>query len=93
RLSYFNVYGLAPGTKSYIGLPTDQAIVLVAAVMLLDGPLGRDPFPITLYVSAMAIVALMVSPLRIPKLAGGPYLLFNALAFGVAAAHAWRLFN
>jgi phosphatidylserine synthase len=93
RLSYFNVYGLAPGTKSYIGLPTDQAIVLVAAVMLLDGPLGRDPFQITLYVSAMAIVALMVSPLRIPKLVGTPYLLFNALAFGVAAAHAWRLIN
>jgi len=44
-------------------------------------------------VSAMAIVALMVSPLRIPKLVGAPYLLFNALAFGVAAAHAWRLFN
>jgi CDP-diacylglycerol--serine O-phosphatidyltransferase len=93
RLSYFNVYGLAPGTTSYIGLPTDQAIVLVAAVMLLDGPLSRGPFQITLYVSAMAIVALMVSPLRIPKLVGAPYLLFNALAFGVAAAHAWRLIN
>jgi len=35
----------------------------------------------------------MVSPLRIPKLVGAPYLLFNALAFGVAAAHAWRLIN
>ena len=91
RLSYFNVNGLAGGATHYVGLPTDQAIVAFAAVMLLDAPLGRDVFPIVLYGSAMAIVALMVSPLRIPKLTGVWFYAINGLAFAIAALHAVRL--
>lgn len=91
RLSYFNVHGLDETTTRYVGLPTDQAIVAFAAVMLLDGPLDRGLFQIVLYAGAMGIVALMVSSLRIPKLTGTSFYAFNALAFSIAAAHAVRL--
>ena len=90
RLSYFNVHGLDEGATRYVGLPTDQVIVAFAAVMLLDGPLGRELFPLVLYGSAMALVALMVSPLRIPKLTGGPFYALNGVAFAIAALHAVR---
>ncbi|MDA0797828.1 MAG: CDP-alcohol phosphatidyltransferase family protein [Chloroflexi bacterium] len=92
RLSYFNVYGLAPGTTRYVGLPTDQAIIAIAAVMLLDGPLDSELFPIVLYGAAIAVAGLMVSHLRIPKLVGVSFYAFNALAFAIAAGHAAQLF-
>jgi phosphatidylserine synthase len=92
RLSYFNVYGLAPGTTRYVGLPTDQAIIAIAAVMLLDGPLDSELFPVVLYGAAIAVAGLMVSPLRIPKLVGVSFYAFNALAFAIAIGHAAQLF-
>ena len=91
RLSYFNVHGLPDGATRYVGLPTDQAIVAFAAVMLLEGPLGSALFPAVLYGSAMARVALMVSPLRIPKLTGASFYAINAVALAIAALHAARL--
>ena len=91
RLSYFNVHGLEKDTPRYVGIPTDQAIIAFAAVMLLDGLLDRDVFEIVLYGSAVAIAGLMVSPLRIPKLTGAAFYAFNALAFLIAALHAVRL--
>ena len=91
RLSYFNVHGLAPGTKSYVGLPTDQAIIVMAAVMLLDGTLDHEAMQITIYASIVAVAAVMVSPLRIPKLFGVAFYVFNAIAFAIAAGHAVRL--
>ena len=59
--------------------------------MLLDGPLDRDLFQIVLYASAMALVALMVSGLRIPKLTSASFYAFNGFAFLIAFAHAVRL--
>jgi CDP-diacylglycerol--serine O-phosphatidyltransferase len=91
RLSYFNVHGLAEGTTRYVGLPTDQSIIVFAAVMLLDGPLDRGPFQIALYGTSIVLVALMVSSLRIPKLIGIWFWTLNGFAFLVAALHAARL--
>ncbi len=91
RLSYFNVHGLCRSATSYVGLPTDQAIVAFAAVMLLDGPLGRGLFQVILYGSAMVLVALMVSSLRIPKLKGASFYALNGVALSIAALHALRL--
>ena len=91
RLSYFNVHGLPEGATRYVGLPTDEAIIAFAAVMLLDGPLGHGIFQVVLYGSAMALVALMVSPLRIPKPAGASFYALNGVAFSIAALHAVRL--
>ena len=91
RLSYFNVNGLEEGATRYVGLPTDQVIVAFAAVMLLDAPLGGELFPVVLYGSAMVLVALMVSPLRIPKFTGVWFYAINGVAFAIAALHAVRL--
>ncbi|MCH8848324.1 MAG: CDP-alcohol phosphatidyltransferase family protein [Chloroflexi bacterium] len=91
RLSYFNAHGLDERTGRYVGLPTDQAIIAFAALMLLDGPLGRELFQVVLYGAAMVLVALMVSPLRFPKLTGGPFYALNGAALTIAALHAVRL--
>jgi len=91
RLSYFNVHGLDEGSASYTGLPTDLAIIAFVAVMLLDKPLPRDVFQPLIYGAAVALAALMVSPLRISKLTGRWYYALTALAFLMAAAHAWLL--
>jgi len=91
RLSYFNVHGTDEGTNRYVGMPTDQAIIAFAALMLLDGPLERDAFQVVIYAGAMALVALMVSPLRIPKLTGAAFYAINAAALAIAILHALRL--
>ncbi len=91
RLSYFNVHGLDETSASYTGLPTDLAIIAFVAVMLLDAPLPRDAFQPLLYGAAVALAALMVSPLRIRKLTGRWYYALIALALLMAAAHAARL--
>jgi len=88
RLSYFNVHGLAPGATRYVGLPTDQAIIAIAAVMLLDGALDRDLFQIVIYAAGVVVAAVMVSPLRIPKLGGAAFWAFNGIAFAIAGGHA-----
>ena len=91
RLSYFNVHGLDGRESRYVGLPTDQAIIVFAAVMLLDGPLDRGLFQAVLYGSAVALAALMVSSLRIPKLTGASFYALNAVALSIAALHVMRL--
>lgn len=91
RLSYFNVYGLVPGTTSYVGLPTDQSIIVFAAVMLLDGPLDPGVFQVVIYGTAMVLVSLMVSSLRIPKFSGAAFWALNSFALAIAIAHAVRL--
>ncbi len=91
RLSYFNVHGLDEGATRYVGMPTDQAIIAFAAVMLLDGLLSRGVFQVVLYGSAMALAVLMVSSLRIPKLTGRSFYAINGAAFSIAALHAVRL--
>jgi CDP-diacylglycerol--serine O-phosphatidyltransferase len=90
RLSYFNVHGTDEGTNRYVGMPTDQAIIAFAALMLLDGPLERDAFQVVIYAGAMVLVALMVSPLRIPKLTGPSFYAINAVALVIAILHGVR---
>jgi CDP-diacylglycerol--serine O-phosphatidyltransferase len=91
RLSYFNVHGLEKGVTRYVGLPTDQAIIAFATVMLLDVPLSRGLFQVVLYGSAIALAALMVSSLRVPKFTGASFYVLNGIAFSVAMLHAVRL--
>ena len=90
RLSYFNVHGLGGGASRYVGLPTDQAIIAFAAVMLLDGPLDLGAFRVVLYIGAVALAGLMVSPLSIPKLTGASFYALNVFALIIAALHAVR---
>jgi phosphatidylserine synthase len=91
RLSGYNVHGMDKGTNRYVGLPTDQAIVVFAAAMLLDGPLDSTLFPLALYGTAMALAAFMVSSLRFPKFTGVAFYSLNGIALSIAALHAVRL--
>ena len=91
RLSHFNVHGLAEGTTCYVGLPTDQSIIVFATVMLLDGPLDRGPFQVVLYGTAVVLAALMVSSLRIPKFVGAWFWGLNVFALLIAILHAVRI--
>ena len=91
RLSYFNVHGLDAASGTYTGLPTDLAIITFVALMLLDGPLGPAAFRDALSAGGVALAALMVSPLRIPKLTGRWYVALIIVALALAAAHAARL--
>ena len=40
-------------------MPTDQAIIAIAAVMLLDGALDRDLFQIVIYAAGVGVAAVM----------------------------------
>jgi len=91
RLSYYNVHGLDPVSGAYTGLPTDLAIISFVALMLLDGPLDTAAFRIVLATGGVVLAALMVGPLRIPKLTGRWYVALAILATTLAAAHAARL--
>jgi CDP-diacylglycerol---serine O-phosphatidyltransferase len=91
RLSYFNVHGLDPTSGTYTGLPTDLAIIMFVALMLLDGPLGPTAFRITLSAGGVVLALLMVSPFRIPKLTGRWAVGVVIVAVALAAAHVVRL--
>jgi CDP-diacylglycerol--serine O-phosphatidyltransferase len=91
RLSYFNVHGLDPDAGTYTGLPTDLAIISFVALMLLDGPLGPAAFRVVLSAGTVVLAALMVSPLRIPKLTGRSYVAVIVVGLALAALHAARL--
>jgi phosphatidylserine synthase len=91
RLSYFNVHGLDEDASTYTGVPTDLAIIGFVALMLLDGPLGPAAFRVVLSAGAVVLAALMVSPLRIPKLTGRSYVAIIVVGLALAALHAARL--
>lgn len=91
RLGYFNVHGLDAASGTYTGLPTDLAIISFVALMLLDAPLDPAAFRIVLSAGAVVLAALMVSPLRVPKLTGRWYVTLIIVAVALAAAHAGRL--
>ncbi|MET0629002.1 MAG: CDP-alcohol phosphatidyltransferase family protein [Acidimicrobiia bacterium] len=90
RLSYFNVHGLDEGSATYTGLPTDLAVIIFVALMLLDVLLDLDVFRVALAVGGVAIAALMVSPLRVPKLEGRWFVAVLMFGLALAAAHAVR---
>ncbi len=87
RLAYFNVHGLDDRATTYTGLPTDLAIIIFVAVLLLDGPLSPDTFQIVLYGVVLGLAGLMVSPLRIPKFTGAAFYTITAFAIILGGAH------
>jgi CDP-diacylglycerol--serine O-phosphatidyltransferase len=91
RLSYFNVHGLDADAGTYTGLPTDLAIIGFVALMLLDGPLDLAAFRVVLSAGGVALAALMVSSLRIPKLTGRSYVAVIVVGLALAGTHAARL--
>lgn len=87
RLAFFNVHGLDDQATSYTGLPTDLAIIIFVAVLLLDGPLAADTFQVVLYGVVLGLAGLMVSPLRVPKFTGAAFYATIVLAVVLGGAH------
>ena len=92
RLSYFNVFGLAD-ESSYLGLPIDHNVILVALVFLLEGVLGRTTFAMVLYVAIVMIAALSVMPFRMPKAGGRWYYVFAVYVVSLTAVYGWGLWS
>ena len=87
RLAYFNVHGLDEQATTYTGLPTDLAIIIFVAALLLDGPLDTHTFEVFLYGVVLGLAGLMVSPLRVPKFTGAAFYATIVLAIVLGGAH------
>ena len=90
RLSYFNVFGLED-ESTYLGLPIDHNVILVALVFLLEGLVGRTAFAIVLYVAIVMLAVLNVMPFRMPKVGGRWYYVFTVFVVSLTALYGWRL--
>lgn len=92
RLSYFNVFGLAD-ESTYLGLPIDHNVILVAFVFLLEGQIGQSAFAIVLYVAIVTIATLSVTPFRMPKVGGRWYYVFTVYVLSLTVVYGWRLWS
>lgn len=69
RLSYFNTYGLAGGSK-YTGLALDNNNIIIVFIFAFEIFFKQAHFAWVLYASCLALAALNVSQLKTPKLSG-----------------------
>ncbi|MCG7508501.1 CDP-alcohol phosphatidyltransferase family protein [Mesorhizobium retamae] len=92
RLSYFNVFG-SPGGR-FIGVPTTYALPVTAVMFLARPFIPAVAFPELLAFVVLAIAALHVTPVRIPKTAGAMYLVVTVFCVAASLALAfgpWRV--
>lgn len=92
RLSYFNVFGLE-SESTYLGLPIDHNVIVLALVFLLEGQIGQTAFAIVLYAAIVTLAVLSVTPFRMPKVGGQWYYLFAAFVVSLTAVYGWRLWE
>lgn len=80
RLAYFDTVGLVldQDARSYHGLPT-TFVALIVPIACLAGFYGQVPLRVAAGIATAALALAMVSPLRIPKPAGGMLLVFPVL--------------
>ena len=90
RLSHFNVFGL-DGESTYLGLPIDHNVLVLALVFLLEGQIGRTAFAIVLYTAIVMLAVLTVMPFRMPKVGGRWYYVFTVFVVSLTAVYGWRL--
>lgn len=90
RLSYFNVFGLED-ESTYLGLPIDHNVLLLALVFLLEGQIGQTAFALVLYAAIVMLAALNVMPFRMPKVGGRWYYVFTVFLTSLTAVYGWRL--
>ncbi len=92
RLSYFNVFGLED-ESTYLGLPIDHNVIVVALVFLLEGHIGRSAFAIVLYTAVTMLAVLGVMPVRMPKAGGRWYYVFAVFVVSLTGVYGWRLWT
>jgi CDP-diacylglycerol--serine O-phosphatidyltransferase len=90
RLSYFNVFGLE-NESTYLGLPIDHNVIVLALVFLLEGQIEQITFAIVLYTAIVMLAILNVTPFRMPKVAGLWYWVFTVFVISLTAVYGWRL--
>jgi CDP-diacylglycerol--serine O-phosphatidyltransferase len=90
RLSYFNVFGLE-NESTYLGLPIDHNVIVLALVFLLEGQIEQTTFAIVLYTAIVMLAVLNVMPFRMPKVAGLWYWVFTVFVISLTAVYGWRL--
>lgn len=90
RLSYFNVFGL-DDESSYLGLPIDHNVIILAIVGLLEGQIERATFAVVFYITIVAIAVLSVTPFRMPKVGGGWYYAFTGFVISLSFVYGSRL--
>ena len=90
RLSYFNVFGLED-ESTYLGLPIDHNVIVVALVFLLEGQIDRPTFAVVLYIAIVMLAVLDVMPFRMPKVGGRWYYVFAIFVVSLTAVYGWRL--
>jgi CDP-diacylglycerol--serine O-phosphatidyltransferase len=90
RLSYFNVFGLE-NESTYLGLPIDHNVIVLALVFLLEGQIEQPTFAIILYAAIVLLAVLNVTPFRMPKVGGLWYWAFTVFVTSLTAVYGWRL--
>ena len=92
RLSYFNTFGLAGGSK-YTGLAVDNNNIVLVFIFLFEAMPSSGVFSIILYVSVLGLAALNVSQIKTPKLSGKPINVVILVIYMLAmtAIYSWKL--
>jgi len=90
RLSYFNVFGLLEGA-TYRGLTLDSDVLVLAALFVIQPLVARSGFAIAVYVVLMALLALNLAPVEMPKVGGRWYVAVVAYASALSVVFALQL--
>ena len=82
RLSYFNTFGLS-GTR-FLGLPLSYDLPVLAILFLCRPAVPEGDFPTLVNSAMVALAALHVSTLRVPRTSGA--FLAGVVTFSIAAS-------
>ena len=93
RLSYFNTFGLAGGTK-YTGLALDNNGILLVFIFLSESFVSEATFLVILTISCLGLAALNVSQIKTPKLSANPVTVYMLAAYtlSITGIYGWKLF-
>jgi len=92
RLSYFNTFGLAGGTK-YTGLALDNNGILLVFIFLSESFVSEATFLVILTISGLGLAALNISQIKTPKLSGNPVSVYMLAIYTLAITgiYGWKL--
>ena len=79
--------------STYLGLPIDHNVLVLALVFLLEGRIGRNVFAMVLYIAIVMLAVLSVMPFRMPKVGGRWYYVFTVFVVSLTAVYGWRLWT
>jgi len=92
RLSYFNTFGLAGGSK-YTGMALDNNNIILVFIFLFEGVFSGGVFSVILYISSLGLAAMNVSQIKTPKLSGNSLNVYILAIYTlvITGIYAWKL--